>query len=39
MKVKILRNTSVPDPLKNGDVRDGAMAVLIGVAVRKSIDS
>jgi predicted dehydrogenase len=36
----IFKNSSVPDPLKRAaNVRDGAMAVLIGVAARKSIDS
>ena len=36
----IFKNPSVPDPLKRAaNVRDGAMAVLIGVAARKSIDS
>ena len=36
----IFKNPSRPDPLKRAaNVRDGAMAVLIGVAARKSIDS
>ncbi len=40
LKDTIFKNSSVPDPLKRAaNVRDGAMAVLIGVAARKSIDS
>ena len=40
MKEKIFRNPSAPDPLHQAaNVRDGAMAVLIGVAARNSIDT
>jgi predicted dehydrogenase len=40
MKDKIFKDPSMQDPLKQAaNVRDGAMAVLIGVAARKSIDS
>ncbi|HTY36279.1 MAG TPA: Gfo/Idh/MocA family oxidoreductase [Bacteroidota bacterium] len=40
MKDKIFRNPDAPDPWKqSANVRDGAMAVLIGVAARKSIDT
>ena len=40
MKDKIFKDPLLPDPLKQAaNVRDGAMAVLIGVAARKSIDS
>ena len=40
LKDTIFKNASVPDPLKRAaNVRDGAMAVLIGVAARKSIDT
>jgi predicted dehydrogenase len=40
MKEKIFRDPSMPDPFKQAaNVRDGAMAVLIGVAARNSIDT
>ena len=40
MKDKIFRNPAAPDPFHQAaNVRDGAMAVLIGVAARNSIDS
>jgi len=40
MKEKIFRTPSAPDPLHQAaNVRDGAMAVLIGVAARNSIDT
>jgi predicted dehydrogenase len=40
LKEKIFKDPSMPDPYKQAaNVRDGAMAVLIGVAARKSIDS
>jgi predicted dehydrogenase len=40
MKEKIFKDPSQPDPLHQAaSVREGAMAVLIGVAARKSIDS
>jgi predicted dehydrogenase len=40
MKEKIFGDPARPDPLKqSANVRDGAMAVLIGVAARKSIDN
>jgi predicted dehydrogenase len=40
MKDKIFKDPSLPDPFKQAaNVRDGAMAVLIGVAARKSIDT
>lgn len=36
---QIFRNPDMPDPLKHAaGLRDGAMAILIGVAARKSID-
>jgi len=36
---QIFRNPNMPDPLKHAaGLRDGAMAILIGVAARKSID-
>ncbi len=36
---QIFRNPDIPDPLKHAaGLRDGAMAILIGVAARKSID-
>lgn len=39
MKEKIFKDPSMPDPLRQAaSVRGGAMAVLIGVAARKSID-
>ncbi|MCX6132813.1 MAG: Gfo/Idh/MocA family oxidoreductase [Ignavibacteriales bacterium] len=39
MKDKIFRNPAAPDTLQQAaNVRDGAMAVLIGVAARNSID-
>jgi predicted dehydrogenase len=40
MKNKIFKYPSMPDPFKQAaNVRDGAMAVLIGVAARNSIDT
>ncbi|RPI02659.1 MAG: gfo/Idh/MocA family oxidoreductase [Ignavibacteriae bacterium] len=40
MKDKIFKDPTLPDPLRQAaNVRDGAMAVLIGVAARHSIDS
>jgi predicted dehydrogenase len=40
MRDKIFKNPNAPDPLRQAaNVRDGAMAVLIGVAARKSIDT
>ena len=40
MKDKIFKDPAMADPLKQAaNVRDGAMAVLIGVAARNSIDS
>lgn len=40
MKDKIFKDPTLPDPLKQAaNMRDGAMAVLIGVAARKSIDT
>ncbi|MGA3243780.1 MAG: Gfo/Idh/MocA family oxidoreductase [Bacteroidota bacterium] len=40
MKDKIFRNPAAPDPFHQAaNVRDGAMAVVIGVAARNSIDS
>ena len=40
MKDKIFRNPAAPDIYyQAANVRDGAMAVLIGVAARNSIDS
>jgi predicted dehydrogenase len=40
MKEKIFKDPSQPDPLyQAASVRDGAMAVLIGVAARNSIDT
>jgi len=36
---QIFRNPDLPDPLKHAaGLRDGAMAILIGIAARKSID-
>jgi len=36
---QIFRNPDMPDPLKHAaGLRDGAMAILIGIAARKSID-
>jgi predicted dehydrogenase len=40
MKDKIFKDPSIPDPLwQAASIREGAMAVLIGVAARKSIDT
>jgi hypothetical protein len=40
MKDKIFKYPSIPDPFKQAaNVRDGAMAVLIGIAARNSIDA
>lgn len=37
---KLFKNPAAPDPLKHAaGIRDGAMAVLIGVAARKSIET
>jgi predicted dehydrogenase len=39
LQEQIFRNPEMPDPLKHAaGLRDGAMAILIGVAARKSID-
>jgi predicted dehydrogenase len=36
---QLFRNPNAPDPLKHAaNLRDGAMAILVGVAARKSID-
>lgn len=36
---QLFRNPSMPDPLKHAaGLRDGAMAILVGIAARKSID-
>jgi hypothetical protein len=40
MKDMMFRTPAPPDPLKqSAGIRDGARSVLIGIAVRKSIDS
>jgi predicted dehydrogenase len=39
MKDKIFLNTNLPDPLRqSAGLRDGAMAILLGIAARNSID-